>query len=596
MNSLVARVKSDPWAAGSLVLGLCAAYLCLVNLHATALWHDEGPSAVIGLNLLEQGDITGWDRRNLVGGTDARTLNENLRDVLPPLQYVLNAIGFAVLGPNATAARIIHALVGIAALGIFWLLLRQRLPEHPRLQFLIFASAAGSAQLLLYFRQSRYFAAMVLLLLLLFWLHGHYQRTRKPAWLVALTVVAVLGVLNHYTSGAAALATLAVWHLLFHARQTTRKEWAMFALCATGVVAVVSGYLLWIGLIGGERGNFIDFAGQAEILHYQYLLNLTQQQFGAILTLYKVIIYIRDLFTANWISWPVFAWFLVMLALAAIAKVQKSPSEKAARTNSIPLAATGKIILAGGLFAFFAAAFSPQVIQLNPFADQRYYVAALPLLLAMKGLFAEWVWRRNTLLGIAALLALATSSFGAWPFNLKHAITYESTLGWHLISFVREIHTPYRESIAVVSDYLLQHAAQDDLVLVQDGFAYREALTFHAGDRVLFCCFLTDETPLPKEKTQMMRKSLFQHESVPDWIVIFDPQFERELGIGDRIKVNKGSQVYSGFFEVAEKLFVFPYPTQRPELSFHSFKPLKPLTQGVLILKQYNTQPGNNTN
>ncbi len=589
MNSLAARAKSDPWATGSLALGLCAAYLCLVNLDTTALWHDEGPSAVIGLNLLEQGDITGWDGRNLVGGTDARTINEDLRDVLPPVQYVLNAIGFAVFGPNVTAARIIHALAGIAALGIFWLLLRQRLPEHPRLQFLIFASAAGSAQLLLYFRQSRYFAAMVLLLLLLFWLHGHYQRTRKPALLIALGAVAVLCVLNHYTSGSAALVTLTVWHLLFHARQTTRKEWAMFALCAAGVAAVVSGYLLWIGLIGGERGSFIDFAGQAEILHYQNLLSLTQQQFGAILTLYKVFIYIRDLFTADWISWPVFVWFLAMLALAAIAKVRKSPAEKVAGANSIPLADTGKIILAGGLFALFAATLSPQIIQLNIYADQRYYVAALPLLLAMKGLFAEWVWKRNALLGFVALLVLATSSLGAWPFNLKHAITYENTLGWHWVSFVREIHNPYRESIAAVSDYLLRHAAQDDLVLVQDGFAYREALTFHAGDRVLFCCFLTDKTPLPREKTQMMRKSLFQHENTPNWIVIFDPQFERELSIGDRIKVNKGPQLYSGFFEVAEKFFVFPYPTQRPELNMHSFKPLGAEPQGILILKKHST-------
>ena len=325
LNSLVARARSDPWATGSLILGLCATYLCLVNLDATALWHDEGPSAVIGLNLLEQGDITGWDGRNLVGGTDGRTLNEDLRDVLPPLQYVLNAIGFAVFGPNVIGAHVVHALVGIAALGIFWLLLRQRLPEYPRLQFLIFACAAGSAQLLLYFRQSRYFAAMVLLFLLLFWLHGHYQRTRNPAWLIALGVVALLCVLNHYTSGTAVLLTLVIWHLLFHAQQTTGKEWAMFAVCATGVAAAVLGYMLWIGLIGGERSGFIDFAGQSGIHHHQNLLNQMQQQFGAIQFLYKIFIYIRDLFTADWISWPVFVWFLAMLALAAVVKIRKLP-------------------------------------------------------------------------------------------------------------------------------------------------------------------------------------------------------------------------------------------------------------------------------
>lgn len=56
-----------------------AAYLCLVNLDYAALWHDEAPAALIGRNLLQRGDITGWDGRNLVGGTNGRTLNAELR-------------------------------------------------------------------------------------------------------------------------------------------------------------------------------------------------------------------------------------------------------------------------------------------------------------------------------------------------------------------------------------------------------------------------------------------------------------------------------------------------------------------------------------
>ena len=64
------------------------------------LWHDEAPAAFFGKTLLQQGDIVGWDGRNLVGGTNGRTLNDELRDVLPPLMYVLNAAGFAVFGIN----------------------------------------------------------------------------------------------------------------------------------------------------------------------------------------------------------------------------------------------------------------------------------------------------------------------------------------------------------------------------------------------------------------------------------------------------------------------------------------------------------------
>ena len=167
--SLLLRLQAAPYTAASMGVLLVSAYLCLVNLDYAALWHDEAVPAFMGKNLLKQGDIIGWDGRNLVGGTNGQTLNEDLRDPWPPLMYVLNAVGFAIFGVNEIGARVVHAVIGIVALGVFYLLLRQHLPEHPRLMFFIFVFAAGSAQLLLYFRQSRYFSVMILTLILLFY-------------------------------------------------------------------------------------------------------------------------------------------------------------------------------------------------------------------------------------------------------------------------------------------------------------------------------------------------------------------------------------------------------------------------------------------
>ena len=99
----------------------------------------RGAGPLIGRNLLQRGDITGWDGRNLVGGTNGRTLNAELRDVLPPLTYVLNAAG----------ARIMPALIGILSLGLLYLLLRQHLAHQPRLVFFCLLFAAWSPCLLL---------------------------------------------------------------------------------------------------------------------------------------------------------------------------------------------------------------------------------------------------------------------------------------------------------------------------------------------------------------------------------------------------------------------------------------------------------------
>ena len=161
-STFLERVRAEPYQTASLCVFLVSAYLCLVNLNYAALWYDEAAVALLGKNLLEQGDIVGWDGRNLVGGPKGRTLNEELRDVAPPLQFVLTAAGFAVLGFNDTGARIIHALAGILALGVFYLILHQHLSDSPRLTFFIFLFAAWSAQFLMWVRQARYYSVTVL--------------------------------------------------------------------------------------------------------------------------------------------------------------------------------------------------------------------------------------------------------------------------------------------------------------------------------------------------------------------------------------------------------------------------------------------------
>ena len=131
-SSLSARLQAAPYTAASMGVLLISAYLCLVNLDYAALWHDEAvPAAFMGKNLLQQGDIIGWDGRNLVGGTNGKTLNEDLRDPLPPLMYVLNAMGFAIFGVNEIGARVVHAIIGIAALGVFYLVAAPAPAEAP---------------------------------------------------------------------------------------------------------------------------------------------------------------------------------------------------------------------------------------------------------------------------------------------------------------------------------------------------------------------------------------------------------------------------------------------------------------------------------
>ena len=559
------RVGREPHAA--LVAGALAvaAYLCLVNLDYAALWHDEAPTALIGRNLLDQGDITGWDGRNLVGGTNGRTLNDDLRDVLPPLMYVANAGAFALFGVSETSARIMPALFGIASLVLLYLLLRQHLSDRPRLVFFCLLLAAWSPQLLLYFRQSRYFAFMALALIAAFYLYERWWRNGRLWPLGGLTLVAALAFFNHYAAGAATMLALAAWHVLFRWRDTERRQWVALAACGGFVVVLGAAYLTWTGLIGGERSGFHAYTGVTGLEEYR----------GAIPPLVlRLLIYVRELFTADWISWPVFLWFGGVLSLSILSGSRPVASRHA--PGDLPVAATGRIVLMGAFFALFSAALSPQAVWGFPYADLRYYMGGLPLLLPMKGLFVEWLWRRWRVAGGVALAVLLLTSAGAWPFNTDMLLTGERTLGVHLAQFVREIHRPYRDSIRVASDYLLEHAGQDDLVYVP-AFSDREALTFTAGHRVLFCCMLNDESPLPEEAIAGMQPYLITAATTPDWIVLFgrlDPVYMAKI---------------ADFYTLAAQLDVFYYPTQRPEINLHAFTPVSVAVPGVHILQQIPT-------
>ncbi len=560
------QFRAAPHAAGLLGVFLVAAYLSLANLDYAGLWYDEGPAAVLGNTLLEQGSLRGWDGRNLVGADNGRTLNSDLIEVLPPLAYGLNAVGIALFGFNEVGARAMHALVGLLSLVFLYLLLREHLRQHPRLILFIFLFSAWSAQLLLYFRQSRYYAFMVFGVIAAFYLYERYWQSRNGVFLVLLTLVATLAFLNHYVGGTATILSIAAWHLLFRARQTTGRECLLFGL-ALGVVALLgTGYLVWLGVIGGERGSWIDFMG---IDVHDYTGDMPAP-------FLRVQIYARDLFAADWISWPVFLWFVGMLFVVWRMRntVPGTNLVKSGKANAgdLPVADVARIVLMGLLFALFSALLSVQQVWVNPTADLRYCVGALPLLLAMKGLLVEWTWRKSRILATTMGGLLLMTSIGAAPFNMVMEETKERTLGAHFFQFAREIHQPYPDAVRVVAQFLLERAERDDLVHVPR-FEYREPLTFYAGHHVRFCCVLDELSPLPRHKIEALGAPLYVGEEDPDWIVLFGDVPE---GHGLKIRTN---------FEVVAAPNVHHRLTHRPELNYHAFTPLAP-DQGVYILRK----------
>lgn len=553
----LARVRASLLAAGRwtlrrkplALLFLAAAYLTLVNLDHSHLWHDEGNTVAVARGLLTQGDIIGWDGRSLVAGTNGKSLNADLREIQPPLMYFVTAASIALFGDSPAGARALHALAGVLALLVFGLLLRQHLPRQPRLMLLCFAFAALSAQLMLYHRNARYFAMALLLFLLAAWLHRRYLDGRRGRDAALLALAGVLGVFNHYSLGLTAIAALATHHLIWHARGTRGRDWLLLGGGAAAAGALLLAWLAWLGAFSRE-GGLLDFSGAAGLvenpLPYWRIILLRLQR------------YLQTAFEVDWLSWLVCIWFAACLASRLRAKdgagAWLAPAE---------LRPVCQLALLGLLVIFYAAAFSVQPSYYLGFADLRYFFISIPLLLVMKAAFVHWLMKLNRFLGLAAAAALVASSVSAYPFNMIHQLDRRPTLDLHLVSYIQEVHRPYRDPVTETLRMLDKHA-EPDATVYTPRFQEHDALVAAAGHRYRFCCQLSPSTPHARALIAKIGDPVqSQDPHTADWIVFYHVPDTDPL-----------PHLASGY-EYWDRSDYMYYPAQRPELNYHLFAPIR---------------------
>ena len=116
------RMPKDVVAAGLFAL---IAYLAIVRLANTPFWDDEAQVAVVAKNFLATGHLSGWDGRNLLAYCNGALLDDKLRSINPPLDYLVTAASFRLFGTNTWAGRFPFVVAGLAALATFVLIVRR---------------------------------------------------------------------------------------------------------------------------------------------------------------------------------------------------------------------------------------------------------------------------------------------------------------------------------------------------------------------------------------------------------------------------------------------------------------------------------------
>ena len=531
------------WMVGAFAI---AAYLSLFNLGGQPLWHDEATSAYMGENLWRNGTLSGWNGHTLYVGENGTAVNSDLiMASFPPWPAFPSALGIAIFGANEFGARIFHTLLGLASLLIFWQLLRMDFAMRPRLRVLAFVLFALSTQVILFMRVGKYVQDAFFFTFLSFYAYRLYTAPGGRAWHLALAAAAtVLGFLNHFAIGAAFALSLGIWHLIYHFHHTSRRQWVEIGIAAAVTGGLCFAYLVGMGIIFSDE--VLEFSER------EYRLPLLERKTILVAQNFRELVWfgILPLWVALW-----FLWYIG----AHLHKIYKNWQRyrtpgRDAGTDSL-MRWTVLMIL----FLVISGLFSVRPPSTHNLADTRYMSPVLAFTALIAAAMIDWLWRQpwaEKIVALPVLAILLCTNLLSYPVIFPQLFTKEK-VRLTLPSLVAEVHTaPYRNYLREALDYLDEHAREGDAVFVSPWQELTLLQFYYLGDKFVFCCALDENTTVPKDKVRALGIPIFQQDVTPEWVLTAAP-----LPEGTPFQLVYTSETY-------------PYPTNRPELEFHTFKPL----------------------
>ena len=540
--------------AAVFLIAAVSAYLMLINLDYVALWHDEGANAMMARSFINQGNFSGWDGRNLFFGADTGTgINNELNIVsYPPWPALPSALGIWLFGSGEFGLRFFHALLGVLSLPIFYLLLRLYFPASSRLRLIAFALFALSPIFILYARQGRYYADAIFFTLLLVYCYHRYRQSNSWGWWCALPIIATLNFLNQFAIGFTVVAALALMHIGCYYKSTSIRQWILFGSAGALTAALCGGYMVGVGIIGGDSN--LEYSSDI------YKTTWIERHWSL---LYY---YLRDIVRFGWLPFAVVLWMAGYAAWWIWRRYFINQPLVAMDNHSI-----ARWLVLTFLMVIITVLTSVQTLD-RQIAELRHLVMALPFILLVVALFADAVWRWNRIAGIATLMTLILTNYAGGPF-VRQGVFCEDKSNERFIlpALIGEVHRPYPSAIDEVTAYLRRYANQNDTIYVSPWPDY-VLLLYYLGDKLIFCCGLSPESSLPKDKIRALGPPLYEGESQSKWYVVFADGRMRSPA--------DYKLVYDGG--------VAPYPLQRPELELHCFVPPKASKDilGVLLYRR----------
>ncbi|MDA7961913.1 MAG: glycosyltransferase family 39 protein [Gammaproteobacteria bacterium] len=481
------------------------AYLSLVNLDWATLWDDEAISAYLARNWMELGAPLADDGRNLF--TDTRGAKPDGTLFYPPLMPWLTSMVFALFGAGDAQARMLSALLTLAAMALFALILRREFPRSPWLAATAFALACLSPLTLGYARSATYNALVLLAHMTVFWAYlnfrAHSQPRSQAVWAAALAAAAIAGFHAHYVANLTFMTALAAAHLLFRRREFDRRAWALSA-AAAGVYAAQAGWAFLSGYSGaGDQGVEINLTRFApELWQSVKLVNHN-----------------------NLLAWSVALCAIVLAAAARLRAWKNDSSDDNDSDDSMP---PPRIRWYEDMprIDWYLAALAVCVVSLAlqrtaaDFAGIRYISSFAPFAAVVSAAVLHCVWNRARIAGAALGAVLLLSNAAGWPLlccleNDSHRPK------WTLPALALEYHRDYPDLQRESLDYIRENVPKDSLVFASYKQCGVTVLLWELSDHLRMCCALERPTPgvNTRGREHLLIPRVLKDEITPDYVL-----------------------------------------------------------------------------
>jgi 4-amino-4-deoxy-L-arabinose transferase-like glycosyltransferase len=425
-----------------LLVGVAAA-LCFAAIGRRALWQDEAETACLARNTLRFGVPLAYDGKNLISQeVRAEFGPDYVWRWSPWVQFDIAAASMWLFGPSTVAVRLPFVLLGLATIPLTYLLAR-RLFGSVRVARLSVLFLTLSVWFLLHIEQARWHAPAYLIFAVLLLSVAGLSAGRWPAWIGVAAATALLFYTNYFVAvGAVAAVALAAPLLCSRLR----------FLMSLATALLMAGVAIWPGVV------FFDLIGKQGAHDSTQVFN----QFC-------------------WVSMSYLSFLVPLPILILLGYLLARRSGSA----SLSVGWRQAILFLMALTAVYVVYLSFAPWWMFRYTSVLFSVAAILCAVAVDRVYQ---WDRSVGLGLLLVL-LVSNAVHQVPFGIRAGMARDRILifpslglvSFPLMGYAYELVRPPEAPQEVLCNYLNEHAATDDVVLISYGDL---SLQFYTGLRV----------------------------------------------------------------------------------------------------------------